>query len=51
MGMAVKRCIGKERMAGVLMPVASLPSADGAGSFGEEAYKFIKILAQEMNCT
>ena len=34
------------RKAGVLMPVASLPSRDGVGSFGKEAYKFVNILAQ-----
>ena len=33
------------RMAGVLMPVASLPSRDGVGSFGKEAYQFVDILA------
>lgn len=37
---------GKEpRMAGVLMPVASLPSKDGVGSFGKEAYAFVDLLA------
>lgn len=34
------------KMAGVLMPVASLPSKDGAGSFGKEAYKFVDMLAE-----
>lgn len=33
------------RRAGVLMPVASLPSKDGVGSFGKEAYAFIDMLA------
>ena len=33
------------RVAGVLMPVASLPSEDGIGSFGREAYKFVDMLA------
>lgn len=33
------------RRAGVLMPVASLPSKDGVGSFGREAYAFIDMLA------
>ena len=33
------------RVAGVLMPVASLPSEDGLGSFGREAYKFVDMLA------
>lgn len=32
------------RMAGILMPVASLPSKDGVGSFGREAYTFIDML-------
>ncbi len=36
----------QERLAGVLMPVASLPSKDGVGSFGREAYKFVDLLAQ-----
>lgn len=44
MSMAKKRKIGKERMAGVLMPVASLPSQDGVGSFGKEAYRFVDSL-------
>lgn len=34
------------RSAGILMPVASLPSRDGVGSFGKQAYKFVDILAQ-----
>ena len=34
------------RMAGVLMPVASLPSGDGIGSFGGEAYQFVDFLAE-----
>ncbi len=37
--------LGKERVAGVLMPVASLPSKDGVGSFGKEAYRFVDRLA------
>lgn len=32
------------RVAGVLMPVASLPSDCGAGSFGDEAYAFVDSL-------
>lgn len=36
----------KKRMAGVLMPVASLPSGDGIGSFGKEAYRFVDMLVQ-----
>lgn len=34
-----------QRSAGVLMPVASLPSADGIGSFGAQAYRFVDMLA------
>lgn len=33
------------RRAGVLMPIASLPSDCGAGSFGEQAYRFVDKLA------
>ena len=33
-------------MAGVLMPVASLPSDDGVGSFGKEAYRLVDYLAK-----
>lgn len=32
------------RAAGILMPVASLPSGDGVGSFGKEAYAFVDML-------
>ena len=34
------------RMAGILMPIASLPSEDGVGGFGKEAYRFVDILAE-----
>lgn len=34
------------RRAGILMPVASLPSKDGVGSFGKEAYAFVDMLAE-----
>lgn len=34
------------RTAGILMPVASLPSKDGVGSFGKEAYKFVDMLSE-----
>lgn len=37
---------GNKRVAGVLMPVASLPSRDGVGSFGKEAYAFVDMLAE-----
>lgn len=36
--------ITERRTAGVLMPVASLPSGDGVGSFGKEAYRFVDSL-------
>lgn len=36
--------ITDKRTAGVLMPLASLPSKDGAGSLGKEAYSFIDSL-------
>lgn len=32
------------RTSGILMPVASLPSRFGIGSFGREAYKFVDLL-------
>lgn len=35
----------KTRMAGVLMPVASLPGGDGAGTFGRASYRFVDFLA------
>lgn len=35
-----------KRVAGVLMPVASLPSKDGVGSFGKEAYAFVDSIAR-----
>lgn len=37
---------GQERVAGILMPVASLPSKDGVGGFGKEAYGFVDALAR-----
>ena len=40
--MAAKK---NKRMAGVLMPVASLPSEEGVGTFGREAYRFVDRLA------
>ena len=36
----------QKRMAGILMPVASLPSRDGVGSFGQQAYVFVDLLEQ-----
>lgn len=34
------------RTSGILMPVASLPSRYGIGSFGKEAYRFVDMLAR-----
>ncbi len=34
------------RVAGVLMPVASLPSEDGVGNFGKVAYRFVDSLVR-----
>jgi 4-alpha-glucanotransferase len=34
----------KERASGILLPVFSLPSDYGIGTFGKEAYEFIDIL-------
>lgn len=36
----------KTRAAGILMPVSSLPSAYGIGSFGAAAYNFVDFLAE-----
>ena len=35
-----------ERKAGILLPIASLPSTTGIGDFGTEAYKFVDLLAE-----
>jgi len=35
-----------QRRAGVLMPVSALPSGEGVGTFGKEAYHFVDILAE-----
>ena len=34
-----------ERKSGILMPISSLPSKYGIGTFGKEAYKFADFLA------
>ena len=34
------------RKSGILMPVASLPSKYGVGSFGAEAYEFVDMLSR-----
>lgn len=41
-----KKIIEGGRVAGVLMPVASLPSDCGVGTFGKEAYGFVDSLAE-----
>lgn len=35
-----------KRTAGILMPIASLPTRDGIGGFGRQAYQFVDILAR-----
>ena len=37
---------GFKRKSGILMPVSSLPSSYGIGSFGRSAYNFIDFLAE-----
>lgn len=34
----------KKRIAGILMPISALPSREGIGTLGEDAYKFIDFL-------
>lgn len=43
---SMKNKVGDIRQAGILLPVASLPSKDGIGSFGKQAYKFVDMLAE-----
>ena len=38
--------LGIKRKSGILLPVSSLPSAFGIGSFGKEAYSFIDFLKE-----
>jgi len=38
-----------ERKAGILMPVSSLPSPYGIGSFGKGAYEFVDFLSETKN--
>lgn len=40
----MKRQKAFERSAGILLPVSSLPSNYGIGTFGEEAYRFVDFL-------
>ena len=35
-----------KRQSGILLPVFSLPSKYGAGSFGEESYSFVDFLSE-----
>ena len=35
-----------ERGAGLLLPISSLPSPYGIGTFGEEGYKFVDMLVE-----
>ncbi|MBQ1963147.1 MAG: 4-alpha-glucanotransferase, partial [Clostridia bacterium] len=37
---------GFRRKSGILLPVSSLPSAYGIGSFGKKAYDFIDFLSE-----
>ena len=41
-----KQSISTTRGAGILLPVSSLPSNYGIGTFGKEAYNFIDLLAE-----
>ena len=43
---SLRTTVGAERLAGVLMPVASLPSSEGVGTFGRQAHHFVDMLAQ-----
>lgn len=38
-----------KRGAGILMPVSSLPSPYGIGTFGEEAYRFVDFVAESQH--
>ena len=38
--------LGIKRKSGILLPVSSLPSPFGIGSFGKEAYAFIDFLGK-----
>lgn len=40
-----RKKITQTRAAGILMPVASLPSRQGIGSLGREAYRFVDLLS------
>lgn len=36
----------KHRKYGILMPVSSLPSEEGVGTFGVAAYRFVDFLSR-----
>lgn len=38
--------IENKRLAGILLPIASLNSDEGSGNFGKEAYEFIDIISE-----
>ena len=40
-----------ERNAGILMPVSSLPSPYGIGTFGKDAYDFCLLYTSELPTT
>jgi 4-alpha-glucanotransferase len=42
----VQKNFGFRHKSGILMPVSSLPSAYGIGSFGKSAYSFIDFVAE-----
>ena len=46
MAMSVKNEQRLGRAAGILLPVSSLPSKYGIGTFGDEAYEFVDALVE-----
>jgi len=42
----MEKTTAQTRLGGILMPVSALPSRDGVGSFGKEAYEFVDILSR-----
>ena len=42
----MNRTMREKRMAGILVPVASLPGKCGIGGFGGETYEFIDLIVQ-----
>ena len=43
--LGAQRCGAPPRAAGLLMPLASLPSPEGAGCLGAESFRFVDLLA------